>query len=264
MLMKELKDQNGMIEVAKTAGFCYGVKRAVNGAYKVCDEKKDAVTLGALIHNKAVCRDLEEKGIRAVENTEDIKEGQTVIIRAHGVGEDVMKKLSERNVQIVDLTCPFVKKIHNIVKEYHEKGYKIVIIGDKDHPEVIGINGWCGNDAFITYSPTEEFPPEIQENKVCIVAQTTINKNIFIQIVQNIKNTCQNPIIFDTICSATKERQEEAEVLAGRSDIMFVIGGAQSSNSRKLFGIAKAACAESYFIESYEDIPRNLYLKKER
>lgn len=256
------KESNSRITVAETAGFCYGVKRAVNGAYEIAESKKKFVTLGALIHNSKVIDDLSKKGIDVCNSTEDIPKGYGVIIRAHGVSKEVIDTLEENQIEYVDLTCPFVKKIHNIVFEHYQKGEKIVIVGDENHPEVIGINGWCNNEAFITYSPEDKIPPEFAKNAVCIVAQTTINKNIFIQIVQNLKNTCQTTIIFDTICSATKHRQNEAEQIAKQSDIMFVIGGANSSNSQKLFEIAKANCPNSYFIENFEDIPQNIYLKK--
>ncbi len=252
------------IEIAKTAGFCYGVKRAVSEAYKLADKEEKIATLGPLIHNKQVIAELSEKGVAVYENIDDIPEGTLLIIRAHGVSESVINELEKRNIRYIDLTCPFVKKIHNIVKEHYKKGYKIVIVGDKNHPEVIGINGWCNDEAFITYSVEDNLPPDFTDKEVCIVAQTTINKNIFVQIVQNAKNTCQSAIIFDTICSATKQRQEEAKMIAEKSDIMFVIGGAQSSNSQKLYEIARSVCPQSYFIENFEDIPQNIYLKKRK
>ena len=252
------------IEVAKTAGFCYGVKRAVNEAFRIAENGEKTVTLGALIHNRQVIAELEKKGIRVIDSVFEADKDTTVIIRAHGVGKETIDSLEKRGISYIDLTCPFVKKIHNIVFEHYNKGYKIVIIGDKNHPEVKGINGWCDNSAFITYSTEDEIPEELSNFNVCIVAQTTINKNIFIQIVQNIKNTCQTTTIFDTICSATKERQNEAEEIAVRSDIMLVIGGSESSNSRKLFEIARGKCPESYFIENFEDIPQNIYLKKRK
>ncbi len=193
------------ITVAKTAGFCYGVKRAVNGAYEIAESGKKFVTLGALIHNTMVIDELKSRGIGVCESISDVPDGYGVIIRAHGVGKNVIDELEEKNIEYIDLTCPFVKKIHNIVFEHYKNNESIIIIGDKNHPEVIGINGWCNNEAFITYSVDDEIPIEFTKNSVCVVAQTTINKNIFIQIVQNIKNTCQSTTIFDTICSATME-----------------------------------------------------------
>ena len=261
--MKENNLKSDLITVAQTAGFCYGVSRAVSKAYELSENEKNIVTLGDLIHNKQVISELEEKGIKSCQTLDEIADDDFVIIRAHGVAKSIIDELEKRNIRYIDLTCPFVKKIHNIVEEYYNKGYKIVIVGDKSHPEVIGINGWCDNEAFITYSPDERLSLE-NTDSICIVAQTTINKNIFGQIVQNIKNTCQNTLIFDTICSATKKRQDEARLIAEKSDIMFVIGGTQSSNSQKLFEIAKSVCPNSYFIENFEDIPQNIYLKKRK
>lgn len=259
-----MKYNSEYIEVAKTAGFCYGVKRAVEEAFDIAKKGKKTVTLGELIHNRQVIAELEKKGVNVINDVEEADGDSIVIIRAHGVAKSVIDDLEKRKIDYIDLTCPFVKKIHNIVFEHYNNGDKIVIVGDKNHPEVIGINGWCNNSAYITYSTEDKIPPELADFNVCIVAQTTINKNIFIQIVQNIKNTCQTTTIFDTICSATKERQTEAEEIAARSDIMFVIGGAKSSNSRKLYEIAKGKCPQSYFIENFEDIPQNIYLKKRK
>ena len=252
------------IKVAETAGFCYGVKRAVDETFDLLKKGEKIVTLGNLIHNNQVIKNLSDMGVKSYERVLDIPDGSLVVIRAHGVSKKIIDELENRNLKYVDLTCPFVKKIHNIVSDHHEKGYKMVIVGDKNHPEVIGINGWCDNKAFITYSVDDEFPSEFSENNVCIVAQTTINKNVFGQIVQNLKNTCKTPLIFDTICSVTKKRQDEAKIIAENSDIMFVIGGTQSSNSQKLFEISKSVCPESYFIENFEDIPQNIYLKKRK
>ncbi|MDY3928168.1 MAG: bifunctional 4-hydroxy-3-methylbut-2-enyl diphosphate reductase/30S ribosomal protein S1 [Clostridia bacterium] len=264
--MKEKKDKfkSEYITVAKTAGFCYGVKRAVNEVTVLAQNGEKITTLGALIHNNQVVSQLEKMGVTVCDDVSEIKDDRLVVIRAHGLPKNTIEEIEAKGLKYLDLTCPFVKKIHHIVDEYYNKNYKIIIVGDKNHPEVIGINGQCNNEALIVNSIQDEIPPEFAKNKVCIVAQTTTNKNIFGQIVQNIKNTCQTPIIFDTICSATKERQDEAKVIAEASDIMLVIGGAHSSNSQKLFDIAKSACPESYFIENFEDIPQNIYLKKRK
>lgn len=252
-----------MITIAKTAGFCYGVKRAVDKVYEIVEsEDKKIATLGPIIHNSQVVSDLEKRGVKAYDNIEDIPEDTTVIIRTHGVKKSVIDALSER--EYIDLTCPFVAKIHKIVKEHYEKGYKILIVGDENHPEVVGIDGWCDDSAIITYDEGFQMPAEYAENDICIVAQTTINKNVFVQIVQNVKNTCKRVVVFDTICSATKDRQEEAYALSAQSDIMFVVGGKESSNTKKLYSIACDGCAETYFIETYEDIPLKLYLKNKK
>lgn len=251
------------IEIAKTAGFCYGVKRAVQKTYEaISEEKGKIVTLGHLIHNRGVVADLESHGVFSCDTPEEVPPDATVIIRTHGVKKSVIDALSGH--KIIDLTCPFVSKIHKIVREHFEKGYKIVIVGDKNHPEVIGINGWCGDDAIITYDENFTMPSEFTKKDICIVAQTTINRNVFVQIVQNIKNTCKMVVVFDTICGATKDRQSEAYELSARSDIMFVIGSRDSSNTGKLFKIAAENCSETYFIENFEDIPQDLHIKNKK
>ncbi len=251
------------IKIAETAGFCYGVKRAVDKTYEEINNNPGTVsTLGHLIHNRQVVEDLERHGVKAYDEVSDIPPNDTVIIRAHGVKKSVIDELAGR--KFIDLTCPFVSKIHKIVNEHSQKGYKILIVGDENHPEVIGINGWCGGNAIITYDENFVLPEKYAEKPICIVAQTTINKKVFVQIVQNVKNTCKMVVVFDTICSATKNRQEEAYELSAESDIMFVIGGKQSSNTKKLYQIARGQCSETYFIESFEDIPQNINLKNKK
>lgn len=251
-----------MIQVAKTAGFCYGVKRAVDEVYRLSGEHEKIATLGPLIHNEQVVNDLKSRGVAVYERVEDVPEGTKLVIRTHGVSEKVMHQIQERGLSYADLTCPFVEKIHRIVHEYDQKGYQIVIVGDKNHPEVLGINGWCRERAVILCDPESEIPEKLQNSLVCIVAQTTINKKIFVQIVQNLKNTCKTPIVFDTICNATKCRQTEARELSEKSDVMIVIGGRESSNSKKLFEIARENCPEAYFIETLEELPLNVYKNK--
>lgn len=248
-----------MIKVAKTAGFCYGVKRAVNSVYDEIKNGTKLATLGALIHNPQVIGDLAEKGVIAYDNPDDIPDGYTIVIRAHGIGKETYDKI--RNRPHIDLTCPFVEKIHKIVSEYHNKGYGIVIVGDKNHPEVKGINGWCDNSALVIYDINKQIDENFSKKPVCVVAQTTIKREIFSQIVQNVKKTCKSTLIFDTICSATKDRQTETAALSEESDCMIVIGGRESSNTRKLFEIAKERCGEAYHIETYEEIPQKSYNK---
>lgn len=243
-----------MIRVAKTAGFCYGVKRAVDGVYSEIEKEEKIATLGHLIHNRQVIEDLEAKGVYSFESVSEIPKEYTVVIRAHGVGKDVYDELEGR--RYIDLTCPFVSKIHKIVSEYHEKGYKIIIVGDKNHPEVIGINGWCQNDAVIINDVNYVIDENLAEKDICVVAQTTINRKFFGEIVQNIKKTCKSTLTFDTICSATKDRQKEADELSKESDMMIVIGGRESSNTRKLFEISRMNCPNTYHIETFEDLPQ--------
>ena len=191
------------VTVAKTAGFCFGVKRAVDSVYESMKNGEKIATLGAIIHNGQVIAELEKNGVYAYERVEDIPEDCKIVIRAHGVGKDIYEKIGDR--EYIDLTCPFVSKIHKIVEKYHNDGYKIVIVGDEKHPEVIGINGWCGYDATVIDSECSEIAPILDEKPLCIVAQTTIKKKNFVRIVQTLKkihkNTSQSSIEFDTLCN---------------------------------------------------------------
>ena len=243
-----------MINVAKTAGFCYGVKRAVDDVYKEIENGKKIATLGPLIHNRQVIEDLASKGVYAYDSIEDIPSDHTVVIRAHGVPKDIYDKMNGR--EYIDLTCPFVAKIHKIVSKHHKEGYQIIIVGEKNHPEVIGINGWCDNKAAIINDVKSEIDGNLASKDICIVAQTTINRDFFGEIVQNVKKTCKSTLVFDTICSATKDRQKEADELSRNSDMMIVIGGKESSNTRKLFEISKRNCKHTYHIETFEDLPQ--------
>lgn len=253
-----------MIEVAKTAGFCYGVKRAVDEVYRRLEAGEKLATLGSIIHNPQVVGDLEKHGVYSYDDPDKIPDGVIAVIRTHGVGKDTTEKLKQRHNGVIDLTCPFVEKIHKIVNEHYKKGYSIVIVGDKNHPEVKGINGWCNDSALIVYEPNEQLFLELGNKPVCIVAQTTIKKEIFVQIVQIIKKTCQTTIVFDTICSATRNRQTEAEKIAKKSDAMIVIGGRESSNTAKLFEIARKYCPETFHIETFEEIPQKIYNKNNK
>ncbi len=248
------------IEVAKTAGFCYGVKRAVESVYKAIDEGTKLATIGPIIHNSQVIEDLAKKGVLAYDNVSDIPEDCTVVIRAHGVPQDVYDQLKGRDY--IDLTCPFVAKIHKIVSEQYSLGRQIVIIGDKNHPEVIGINGHCQNSAYITYDEDAGIDESIFEKDICIVAQTTIKKEIFVQKVHFLKKACKSTLVFDTICSATRDRQEEADRLSKACEAMLVVGGYDSSNTRKLYEISKNNCPLTYHIETSGEIPRINNIKK--
>lgn len=247
------------IKVAKTAGFCFGVKRAVDSVYKAVEEGRKIATLGEIIHNGQVIADLDDKGVRAYDSVSEIPSDYIIVIRAHGVGKNVYEEIGER--EYIDLTCPFVEKIHRIVKKHHDEGCKIVIVGDKNHPEVIGINGWCNNEAEIIDSENVNYCINFTETPICVVAQTTIKKNNFVQIVQNLKKACKSTIEFDTICSATKNRQEEAAEIAACSECMIVVGGRKSSNTQKLFEISKKLCSETYHVETAEELPQKQYKK---
>ncbi len=243
------------IILAKTAGFCFGVNNAVSIAYELLGKDERISTLGPVIHNEQVVNDLRQKGADVLTDVSNVAEGSKVIIRAHGVTPEVYEELKKKNVRVVDATCPYVKKIHRLVEEKYRDGCTIVIAGDRKHPEVVGINGWCGNTALIANTPEEadEFP-EI-DGDCCLVAQTTLTKERFSGIYDKLIGKCKNVIKFDTICNATGSRQEEAEKIARISDVMLIIGSNKSSNTQKLYEISKRYCEKTYLIESYGDLP---------
>lgn len=242
--------------LAKSAGFCFGVKRAVDTVYEQTD-KKNVYTFGPIIHNEEVVKDLEKKGvfvINTMEELDDITEG-TVIIRSHGVSSAVYEALQKKGVEIVDATCPFVLKIHNIVKQESANGKQIVIIGNEKHPEVEGIMGWSKTQVHVV--DTAEKAQNLQldpQREVCIVSQTTFNYNKFKELVEIISEKGYNIIIRNTICNATEERQTEAREIAKRVDAMIVVGGSSSSNTRKLYEICKNECKDTYYIQTLNDL----------
>ena len=246
------------VKVAKTAGFCFGVKRAVEKAYEVAAAKEGPVyTYGPIIHNEEVVSDLEKRGVRVLETEKDLsklKKG-TVIIRSHGVPEYIYDLLKEKNLEYVDVTCPFVLKIHRIVERESKEGRHIVIIGNPDHPEVVGIRGWCHGSSTVirTKEEAEEFLSEDHE-KVCIVSQTTFNYNNFQEIVEILSKKRYDRIVLNTICNATQDRQSEAEEIAKQVDAMIVIGGRHSSNTQKLYEICKKECRNTYYIQTLADL----------
>lgn len=245
------------VKLAKSAGFCFGVKRAVDTAYEQVKTGKKIYTLGSIIHNEEVVRDLEEKGVTVLESPEDLKsvEDGTVIIRSHGVSKDVYELLKQQDLEHVDTTCPFVHKIHKIVEEESEKGSTILIIGNEKHPEVEGIRGWCKTQSYVinTVEEAENFDVFI-EKKLCIVSQTTFNYNKFQELVEIISKKGYDIIVLNTICNATEERQQEAQKIAQEVDAMIVIGGRHSSNTQKLFEICKKECENTYYIQTLVDL----------
>ena len=247
--------------VAKSAGFCFGVNRAIS-ALEEESAKSPVATLGPIIHNNDVVERLSERGVTAIDSINDLPCGARVAIRTHGVDKATVDAIEKSGSECIDLTCPFVKKIHKIVSEKHAEGYTIVIVGDKTHPEVIGINGWCGNSALIVTDESELLGKIAPGEKVCAVSQTTMDRKTFEKIIFFLKNTCQNPIIFDTICSATDERQKEAAQIAEDVDLMIVIGGSHSANTKKLFDICSEYCRNTYKIENFEDFPQDIYIPR--
>ena len=246
---------------AKTAGFCFGVRRAVDTVYEQVSEGSGPIyTYGPIIHNEEVVRDLERRGVSVLRTEEDldhIDEG-TVIIRSHGVEKRIYDKLREKNIRIVDATCPFVKKIHNIVQKESGEGRYVLIIGNPDHPEVIGIRGWAGANAAVIRNEDDIQKIDFGKNKkITVVSQTTFNYNKFQDLVEIIKKKSYDISVLNTICNATKERQTEARSIAESVDAMIVIGDKHSSNTQKLYEICRNACNNTYYIQTLDDLDLN-------
>lgn len=246
-----------MVTVAKTAGFCFGVHRAVETAEKACAQYGKIWALGDIIHNTHEVQRLENMGVHRADKVSDIPDAVPVLIRAHGEPEEIILQLKKKDCTIIDATCPFVDKIHHIVRKESENGRHIIIIGSRNHPEVVGIQGWCrDSDVFETpeemtrvMSSASAEGQKFREIPVSIVAQTTINRKIWDFCIEIIKKQCTNAKIFDTICNATDERQAEARLLAGKSDIMIVIGDRKSSNTKRLYEISTSLCDRVLYIE---------------
>ena len=245
------------VVVAKTAGFCFGVERAVRKVYEQIETGRPPIfTLGPIIHNEEVVRDLEGRGVRVLpdeESLKDLKEG-TVIIRSHGVGRAVYDRIKARGLSVVDATCPFVKKIHRVVQEQNGLGRRVIIIGDKDHPEVQGIRGWGDEKTLVVKDEAEMADlPDLTGEKLCIVSQTTFNYNKFQDLVEKFSEKGYDIFVLNTICNATQERQVEAGRIASQVDAMIVVGGKSSSNTRKLYEICRKECKNTYYIQTLGD-----------
>ncbi len=250
--------------VAKSAGFCFGVSRAIDMAYNEIEKNKKIYSYGPLIHNKEVTADLKKRGIDVIEGLEGIEEG-TIIIRSHGVGKALYDEIAKKGLKWVDGTCPFVKRIHSIVEKAHERKKQIIIIGSPNHPEVQGIHGWCQNAAVILeeIEQAKRFVP-MENKKYTVVVQTTFRKNKFEQIIQALQNKGLDLEVFDTICSATAKRQQEAVLISKNVDKMIVIGDKNSSNTQKLVEICKKNCQKTYYIETICDLVLNIFSKNDK
>jgi len=251
------------VELAKTAGFCFGVKRAVDTVYQQIEQYRGEkiFTYGPIIHNEEVIKDLRSHGVEVLNDEEELKtaDADVVVIRSHGVAKYIYDIMEERGITCVDATCPFVKKIHKIVAEKSAEGSYIVIVGNGEHPEVQGIRGWAGEQVTVVQTPedAERFELPDKDQKVCIVAQTTFNYNKFKELVEIISKKRYDIVVLNTICNATKERQTEARQIAARVDAMIVIGDKRSSNTQKLFEICKEECLNTYYIQTLDDLDIN-------
>jgi 4-hydroxy-3-methylbut-2-enyl diphosphate reductase len=245
------------VKLAERMGFCFGVKRAVDTVYEQIKNGKNIYTYGPIVNNEEVVRELTDMGVRVLESKEELTglSSGSVIIRAHGVPEEICRILEERKLECIDATCPFVKRIHHIVEKESGAGRRIVIVGNAGHPEVEGIMGWCRGPVTVLKDPSEAENFAVPEGeKICVVAQTTYNYNKFHNVVEILGKKGYNSIVVNTICNATEERQRSARTLAAEADVMIVIGGKHSSNTRKLYEICKEECAHTYFIQTLDDL----------
>lgn len=251
--------------MAKTAGFCFGVDKAINTVNTIINTSANSIyTLGPIIHNEQVVESFKNKGVKVIneiEEIDEIEEGSNIVIRAHGITPEQHSRLLEKGLNVIDATCPYVKKIQKLVKKKYDEGWKVVIVGDKNHPEVKGINGWCNNEAFIVNSVDELDEWKNEVDKICVVAQTTITLNKWEAINKYLEKKFENIIKFDTICNATTQRQIEAIEIAKQVDIMIVIGGYSSSNTQKLYEVCLNYCPETYKVGMPGDLPLE-YIKK--
>ncbi|MGM0395564.1 MAG: bifunctional 4-hydroxy-3-methylbut-2-enyl diphosphate reductase/30S ribosomal protein S1 [Bacillota bacterium] len=241
------------IILAENAGFCFGVDRAVKMTEdELSREGTKVYSYGPLIHNPQAVKSLKDKGLDTIDDFSKIPEGR-IIIRSHGVPKSIAEEIEKSGLHRVDCTCPYVKAVHKKVEDYHSMGYTIVIIGDKNHPEIIGINGWCEDKAYIVNSREEAIELPNME-KSCVVSQTTNRLNKFIELSKIVEEKSDEVVLFNTICNATKLRQEAAEKVAKKVDAMIVIGGKQSSNTTKLAEIGSRYCENVYHIETIEEL----------
>lgn len=249
--------------LADYSGFCFGVEKAINTTFdelKKNQDKNKIYSLGPLIHNDQVVKRLEDEGIVVINDIHDVPNG-SIIIRSHGVPEEIYRIANEKGLNIIDATCPFVRRIQNIVKKYHDDGYSIVIIGNPKHPEVIGINGWCNNKATIIHHE-EDINKIAKTDKICAVVQTTMSVDFYEEIASKLEGFANEVVKYNTICLATKERQLAAQKLAEEVEAIIVIGGYHSSNTQKLVSICKEKKPYStYHVETLEDLPIEI-LKK--
>jgi len=256
------------IKVAESAGFCFGVDRAVETVNRLLEQGKSVTTLGPIIHNPQMVEQLSRRGVHIVDAPEQAGSDTTVVVRSHGVPRATLDLLEALGLSVVDATCPFVSKIHRIVGEASEQGKTVLIAGDSAHPEIVGIRGHCPGESYV-FKDAEELKallqtiPQLADRPLCIVAQTTYCEREWENCLEIVKKVYTNPTIFDTICNATSKRQCEALELAKKSDLMLIIGGRHSSNTAKLRDVCKAHCP-TYLIETAAEIPEEAVLSADR
>ena len=238
------------IEIAEYAGFCYGVKNAVDLTRDALEKEDNVYSTDHIVHNKVINEEFEKNGMHFVTSLEEVPEGATIILRAHGVGKSTIDECEKRKLKTINTTCPNVLKIHEIVKKHSSEGYKIVIVGDKYHDEINGIVGWISGEYEVVSSIEEVGEYE----KICLVSQTTNNIDFWNEISEKIQSKAKECVVFNTICMATYNRQKEAKELAQKVDTFIVVGDLKSANSKRLYEISKEFCENTLFIQTENDL----------
>ena len=251
------------LKIGEHAGFCFGVRRAVCKAFECASQQLPCVTLGPLIHNPQEVERLRSAGVCSVDSLEEVLPGQTVIIRSHGVTPQVYARCEEMGIPVIDATCPHVAHIHQLVREYSAEGDTVIIVGEADHPEVVGIAGWAHGPVLIL--PTEQAAAAADlPERALVVAQTTIRRDRFEAVLAVLKERVRALTVRMTICAATSQRQQEAEHLSREADVMIVVGGRNSSNTQKLLETCALRCSRAYQVETPEDIPQGIVREGDR
>lgn len=251
------------LTIGEHAGFCFGVRRAVDKAFACAGAKLPCVTLGPLIHNPQEVARLDTAGIRSVDSIAEVAPGQTVIIRSHGVTPQVYAECEAKGIPVIDCTCPHVAKIHEIVRDYSADGSAVVIVGEADHPEVVGIAGWARGPVF--FLPDRQTAERAQlPQRALVIAQTTIRRARFDDVLAVLRARVPDLSVRMTICAATSQRQQEAERLSAEADVVIVVGGRNSSNTKKLLETCAIRCQRSILVETPEDIPAGTVKKTDR
>ena len=251
------------LTIGKHAGFCFGVRRAVQTAFDAAKAQVPCVTLGPLIHNPQEVERLARAGIRAVMSLDEVAPGQTVIIRSHGVTPDVYAQCEARGIRYIDATCPHVAHIHQLVKAYSEHGDTVLIVGEAEHPEVVGIAGWASGPVLILPSAQAARAVDLPQ-RAMVVAQTTIRRERFEEVLAVLRDRVGELTVRMTICAATSQRQQEAGELSRQADVMVVVGGRNSSNTQKLYETFRARCPRTLLVETPEDLPEGAFFATDR
>ena len=247
---------------AKKAGFCFGVKRALTLIHELHRTGKTIRTFGPLIHNNAVLRDLEQKGIRSLSGLKGLRADETLVVRTHGISSRAETRLKRKGVPYVDATCPLVKKTHQIIEKLDPQATRIVLVGDPGHPEIMASKSYAGRVTVLnSIKEARAFP---RSKKISVIAQTTLDQEFFHQIAAILQKKAKTVDIHDTVCAATRERQDAIRELAGEVDFVVVIGGRNSSNTRKLYRIAKKRNPRSYHIETHRELSKPAFIKRIR